>query len=246
MRPALPFAAALCTALLAAGPAPAGAPLVCFPIEVADAAQLPFEPGHESKPAVPLDELPPRLARLFAEHSDAQLHMEALRRASFALESERCAGPRGAPEPTTWARLLAALEGAVVDAELLAAEPAHAQRRALAWFDLGYAREVGATMGLTKERGGACLRRACALAPDDAAIRFGAAIAAFQESRIERRDGAAPASAGDWREHLRRAIVAPSPLLLRNLLGTFGAFLDCHTHEALRAAVADAEPRRSR
>lgn len=239
-------------AALAAPPASLGAPLICFPLEVADEALLPFEPGSETRPTVAPAELPAALATLFAAHADPLLHMEALRRTVMTLTHDPVAQPssRAAAQPTHFARLLAALEAAVVAAELLPADdPAAPARRALAWFDLGYARETGATMGLTRERGGGCLAKACRLQPDAPLLRFGTALVAFQEERIERAvDGTgAPISAGDWRDHLRHAMVGtPSPLLTRNLLSTFGAFLDHRTFEALRAAVAGGADSRDR
>lgn len=243
-------------ALLAiARPAPAaslGAPLICFPLEVADEALLPFERGPQAKPTVASTELPVALAQLLAAHPDPLLHMEVLRRAALCLDDDAVAAPSSsaAAQPTNFARLLAALEAAVVAAELLPADdPAALACRALAWFDLGYAREVGATMGLTRERGGGCLAKACRLQPDAALLRFGTALVAFQEERIERAgDGSsAPAAAGDWRDHLRHAMVGtPSPLLTRNLISTFGAFLNHSTLEALRAAVASGIDSRDR
>ncbi len=250
--------AVTCGALLSppsapvAPPATLGAPLICFPLEVADESLLPFESGDEAKPTVALAELPVVLARRFAAHADPLLHMEALRRTALALPNDPVAQPgsSAAAQPTHYARLLTALEAAVVAAELLpTADPATPARRALAWFDLGYAREVGATMGLTRERGGACLAKACQLQPDAALLRFGTAMVAFQEERIERPidPSGAPISAGDWRDHLRHAMVGtPSPLLSRNLVATFGAFLDHSSLEALRAAVVSGVDSRDR
>lgn len=241
------------TALARPAPAAAlGAPLICFPLEVADEALLPFERGSQAKPTVAVAELPVALAQLLAAHPDPLLHMEALRRTALCLGDDAVAAPSScaAAQPTHFARLLAALEAAVVAAELLPADdPAAPARRALAWFDLGYAREVGATMGLTGERGGSCLAKACRLQPDAPLLRFGTAMVAFQEERIERAvDGTgAPISAGDWRDHLRHAMVGtPSPLLARNLVSTFGAFLNHSTFEALRAAVASGIDSRDR
>ena len=45
-----------------------------------------------------------------------------------------------------------------------------AARLARAWFDVGYAREVGATMGLCRARGLGCFERAIALAPGNAQL----------------------------------------------------------------------------
>ncbi len=246
------LALAVSLALLAAVPV-AGAPLVCFSIVVDDPSPLPFgttATADENKPTVPLDELPRKLAALFAANGEIELHMEALRRASFACENEPCRESpvdestvtAGVGLPSTWTRLLGVLESAVIAAELLPESAADtADRRARAWFDLGYAREVGATMGHCSARGLACLEKAAALAPTDGGVRFGAAIAAFQAEEIER-DGVRPTQG--WRPHLAAALVKPTPQLSANLMSTFGAFLDLKDLEQLRAAVHDERPGR--
>lgn len=215
----------------------AGAPLVCFPIAVADESLLPFEPGADGKPKVALERLPATLATLFAQQDDAQFRMESIRRASFAFERSGDA-PRAAAPPASlagWDELLARLDSAVVAALLLPdSDPKAAARRARAWFDVGYAREVGATMRLCSSHGLACLEKAVALQPDDAGIRFGAAMASYQANRIERSE---KVSDDVWRNHLAHALAAPTPLLQKNLLATFGAYLDCQSDEQLRAAV---------
>src|SRR5262245_44124778 len=228
-RPAL-----LCLLLAApalpalAEPRPAvGAPLVCFPIAVADESLLPFEPGVDGKPKVALERLPATLATLFAQQDDAQFRMEAIRRASFAFEGRNSAQRDGAAPAglVGWDELLARLDSAVVAAELLPdGDPKSAARRARAWFDVGYAREVGATMGLCASHGIACLEKAVALQPDDAGLRFGAAMAAYQADRIERGEKVGDAC---WRNHLAHALAAPTPLLSSNLIATFGAYLNC-------------------
>lgn len=228
----------------ASATAPVGAPLVCFPIALEDSVRLPFGSAADStsdEPTVPLAELPRTLAALFAADPDVELHMEALRRASFACSADArgatpaAAATGGAAATRPWAQLLALLESAVVEAELLPESAAdRAVRRARAWFDLGYAREVGMTMGLCRLHGLASLEKAAALAPDHRAIRFGAAMAAFQAVRIDETPGI-----GDhrWCDHLEAALVAPTPQLAGNLLRTFGAFVNVKDLDELRAAV---------
>jgi hypothetical protein len=234
---------------LARPPAAVGAPLVCFPIAVADESLLPFEPGgNDGKPKVALEALPATLASLFAQHDDALLHLEAIRRASFAYEgrgpNQRDATPHAGL--ADWDELLARLDSALVASLLLPdSDPQATARRARAWFDVGYAREVGKTMGLCTARGLDCLEKAVALRPDDAALRFGAAMAAYQHECMESYvagagGGARKDASATWRNHLAHALAAPSPLsplLQKNLLSTFGAFLGCTSDEQLRAAV---------
>ncbi|MSR47227.1 MAG: hypothetical protein EXS13_09205 [Planctomycetes bacterium] len=204
---------------LAAAAPTLGAPLICFPIALDDSALL---------PTVALSELPRALALLFATNAEVELHMEALRRAALACGGDRhrdgpdadaganAAASDATSDTTPWQQLLSGLDSAVIEAELApATEPERAARLARAWFDLGYARDVGATMGLCRARGRRCFERAVALAPHHPAIHFGAAMANFQSARMERSTERVAAD-GVWRKQFAIALVAPTPQLLRN------------------------------
>ncbi len=68
------------------------------------------------------------------------------------------------------------------------------------------------------------------------------AVVAFQTANIDHGEGGS--ALGDWRAHLRHAMVAPAPLLERNLVSTFGVFVGQHDLESMRAAVAGDAARR--
>lgn len=143
-----------------------GPPTICFPFHVADETKC----LAEKRDAVVLADAPvERLVCASLDASDDALtRMESLRRAFFwtGNEAERDA-------------ITAALEHRVVLAELRE-DPASKRARALAWFTLGYWRQVVAEG--SRERFGserAYLDKALRIDDSDPAMHFGAAIASF-------------------------------------------------------------------
>ncbi len=139
-----------------------GPPTLCFPMDLGTARTLPVE----RKDLLRDVSLESATLAILDKDPDALVHMETLRRAQLMTESDGEA-----------ARLLDRLKDRVLAAEAADAAPAE---RARAWFDLGYCLRTsehrGRRFALDPQPS---LEKATRLAPDDAAIQFGAAVASF-------------------------------------------------------------------
>ena len=104
---------------------------------------------------------------------------------------------------------------------------------ALRHLDLGYAIAALGQAGVKRSEDWAShLEKAAALRPDAGAIHFAVALAAFDGNRDRR------AYLGSLRKALDLAS-DPKGLLRKNLVSTFGKFLDAPTFEALDAKVRE-------
>lgn len=144
-----------------------GPPTICFRYEVADPAKCLAEKRDDVVLAgAPVAKL---VGAAIDSTEDVLTRMESLRRAFFWTKDE---AERDA--------VTAALEHRVVIAELR--DDASSRARAVAWFTLGYWRQVVAEG--SRERFGsedAYLEKALRLDATDPAMHFGAAITAFRE-----------------------------------------------------------------
>jgi hypothetical protein len=210
----------------AVAPPVVGTPLLCFPLDVGGAATLPFGgEGLDVKSDLSTEEVV-KLARSILEKSDDPLvHMETLRRTTIwfmNLESAEAAG-----------KFHAALADAALRAAAAAGEgTARAHQEAMRWFDLGYFQAAacqGRVLQLKNEQ--EWLEKAARLAPDDLALRFGVALAQYFPGAEDDRKA--------WAKHLLVVLDAkePSPLLKKNAVVTFGAFLHASDWEKLGAEV---------
>jgi len=148
-----------------------GPPTICFPITIADESKtVPLSRDDAALADVPLDRVV--LASLDGT-TDVLSRMETLRR-TFGLarsDAERLA-------------ITNALEHRVVLSEL-EASPKNTADRALAWFTLGYWRQIfaeGSREGFAEDS--AYMNKALAIDDTNAAMNFGAAIASFQHRAI--------------------------------------------------------------
>jgi hypothetical protein len=117
-------------------------------------------------------------------------------------------------------------------------DPAARTRQALAWFDLGYALATGRQLGFSdREDGSDYLDKASEIAPDDLALHFGLALAYFEPGSRKAAGRTAEQTQRSCYEHLALALQTKEPRLERNLLSTFGVFLQCETHDQLLAKV---------
>jgi histone H3/H4 len=171
-------------------PAHAGPPLLCEPFDTADAPSLPWGAGWNTpSPAYGLDRLVADTQRLLAADTPVIARMETLRRAAIYASRD------GAVLRDLSARL---------EARVAAATGASA--RALALFDAGYFREtlqdllrlqrydmprtgridVAALRAqLAREDGSVRIAQAVALRPQDASLRFAAALVARADERAD-------------------------------------------------------------
>lgn len=223
----------------AAAPAPLfGPPTLCWPLEIGEARSLPFgaEP-FETAPGLAPADVPARALALLDDEAAADVRMETLRRAVVYVSR---IGQRGEPAQLAIAR--AALLSGLKDRVLRAA--ADGQAAPGAWFDLGYAlaalREADAPTTPDGRGKWSCdaaldadryLRAAVAAAPDDAGLRFGAALAGaglrgFAAAPSERHTHALAALRG-----------APEgSRLRRNVCSHLGNLYGAHEPDALAAA----------
>lgn len=192
--------ALLAAALLAAGAAQAGPPLLCHPFDTGGAASLPWGDGGWNAPDRRYDttRLQADTLRLLGDGTPVVARMETLRRAAIYASAD---GDR-----------LRALSAAL-DARIASA--AGPQARALALFDAGYlsetlqdiARLQGYDMPgigpvdtrairavLARGDGSARIAQALRLRGDDAPMRFAAALVASADQRR-----------ADYAAHARRA-----------------------------------------
>jgi hypothetical protein len=171
-------------------PAHAGPPLLCEPFDTADAPSLPWGAGWNTpSPAYGLDRLVADTQRLLAADTPVIARMETLRRAAIYASRD------GAVLRDLSARL---------EARVAAATGASAL--ALALFDAGYFREtlqdllrlqrydmprtgridVAALRAqLAREDGSVRMAQAVALRPQDASLRFAAALVARADERAD-------------------------------------------------------------
>lgn len=178
---------------LLASPALAGPPLLCFPYEIGTAKSLPwgdkpFTKGSGYDAAKVVDDT---LSLLKTERSTL-VRMETLRRAAIYIGQDAKRG----------AELLSKVSWIALDAEA-AGKPS-----AEAYFNAGY---LAATLrqnscdinwhpGIEKGVDGyAYIKKALAIAPDDAAMHFGAALVAFEHDRDA------------FKAHIQRALALVEP-----------------------------------
>ena len=181
--------------LLAAGTVRAGAPAICWPIEIGDAKSLPWagkdsfakDEKYDTKRVVEdtlalLDPTMPPIVR-----------METLRRATLYLEES---------QPLRDA-LLRALLSRVLDAEALG------KPSALAWFDAGYAQGCFSQIRELRPSGYAWVCRASAIAGGNAEMEYACCLISLMDDSSRSR----------FAEHLAKVEegAAKNPLLARNL-----------------------------
>ena len=209
----------------AAAPRAAGPPLLCFPLDVGGAATLPFGgDGFDVKSDLTTEEVV-KLTRTLLEKSDDPLvHMETLRRATIWFMSK---------DEAAAAKFRAQLaEGTLLAAAATGDGAARAHHEAMRWFDLGYFQAAARQGGVLQLKGEhEWLEKAARLAPDDLALRFGVALALYFPGAEEDRKA--------WATHLQVVLDAkePSPLVKKNAVTTFGAFLHASDWEKLGAEV---------
>ena len=239
LRTALAAGSLLALVSFATTPAPAVAPLaagppaICFPIDIGEAASLPWDSGRRSAMDDAYDLA--RLARdtrgILEGSDDTLVHMETLRRAVvYVAESP---AESSAKRTARCEELFSMLRRRVVQVEIDAARDASVTDavRGLVWFDLGYAQGALEQVGFGDEdRGDGALWQAARLRGDDGAVHLGAALALWRGG-----------SRGELsREHLASAIELATEdhvLLRRNLVQTAGTFLGKHTYDELAAEV---------
>jgi len=221
-----------------------GSPLICFPIDIGDAASLPFgRDGFAVKTAMKPDEIAATVRTVLGRSGDVTVHMETLRRAAIWLMSMESQGS-GPADPQ---HLNAVKIQLLLTEELLAAASAdddakrgdagQARHEALRWFDLGYFLAAGGQARVCEAGASlAYLEKAARLVPDDRALRFGVALGEFNDR--------GDASSKSWAAHLARLFENPAtpdaavPAALRkNVLSTFGAFLGQDDWDKLGAEV---------
>jgi hypothetical protein len=244
----------------APAPVPVGPPLICFPLDIGGAVSLPFATeGIDAKTKMAPDEIATTLRSILAASDDAVVHMETLRRASVWLMSLESEG-RGASDPQH--QNAVKLQSLLTDELLLAAAagddakgggtrgdangepkgdaPISTRQVALRWFDLGYfLAAAGQARVIDSGRSREWLERAVRMVPDDAALRFGTALAEFDF----RSDG----SGTKWARHLvllfdepkgaASSSAAAQANLRKNVLATFGVFLKQQEWDKLGAEV---------
>lgn len=258
-RPAAP------PSLAAPAPAPIGAPLICFPLDIGEAASLPFAAeGHEATTKMTPDEIAVNLRSLLAKSDDVVVHMETLRRVAIWLMSLQSEG-RGPTDPQRQnaAKIQALLTDdllvAAAESGTTASASATPRAEALRWFDLGYFVAAGGQAGFGERgRSSVWLEKAARLEPNDLALQFGIALAEFDHKS----DG----SGANWARHLTRVfdeskeskepkdakepkavgaaaatatVARPTDAarLRKNVLATFGTFLGQRDWEKLGAEV---------
>lgn len=138
------------------------------------------------------------------------------------------------PSKVTVDRMIGALEKA---GEATKADPKEAGASkppsALRHLDLGYAvAALGQTGVKRSEDWAKHLEKAAALSPDEGAFHFAAALASFDGNRDRK------AYLGSLRKALDLAS-DPKGLLRKNLVSTFGKFLDAPSFEELQAKVGE-------
>jgi hypothetical protein len=183
--------------------ASAGPPLICHPIEIGDAASIPWGSGpFDRGRGYGRDRVVTETLAILDGRTSVLVRMETMRRAALYLDDDAKRS----------AQLRSALLGRVLDAEA-AGEP-----DALAWFDAGYltqsfvqlgARDPHVTSDRTSDEiaGYRWVARALELRPDDGEMEFAAAMMTALANTPEH-DG-----------HVERAqrLSASNPLLARNL-----------------------------
>lgn len=148
-----------------------GPPTICFPFTIADESKtVPLSRDDAAFAGVPLDRV---VSASLDGTADVLTRIETLRRTFFLAKSE-----------AERVSITNALEHRVVLAEL-EASPTNAANRAVAWFTLGYWRQVVAEgAGGNHGEESAYVNKALAADDTNAAMNFGAAIASFQHRAI--------------------------------------------------------------
>jgi hypothetical protein len=184
-----------------AAPALAGPPLICFAPYHGSATSLPWENGAPAK-GFDRAKLASTTVKLLREQPSALARMETIRRATlYSTDDARLAES-----------VRAAVQHAVLEIE--GAKDATKEARAHAWFDAGYLAACYGQLGIgTPEArsekgtpGVAWIDKALSLTPEDAEMRFGAALAKLD-------------SEGSQKEDFRKAVAgaAKNPELTRSI-----------------------------
>jgi len=172
------LAAILATGACAVFFAPAalsGPPNLCHPVDIAEARSLPFGDDAFEYGSLAVADVSRRTLETLDSSGDALVHMETVRRAWVYLAR------KGDNDLDRMSGLLGKLRDRIVEVEV---EDASNERRALAWFDYGYAisvfKEGGMQTSLSRTR---YLCKGARLAPENAALRFGIAKGVFMKDR---------------------------------------------------------------
>jgi hypothetical protein len=211
----------------AAQPAAAGPPITCHPIEIGDAASLPYgAKAFDTSSSYQISQLIPDTLRLLSPQTPVLVRMETLRRAAIY----------GVRDAAVASELAALLMSRALESER------KGNADSLAWFDAGflvealketsiYGQEFRTRLHATVPRGAfdgfpgyEWVQRAIELRGQDPDMEFAAALIRQDEDRAS------------FREHLRRAAdgAAGDPLLAKNLTTHFGGEAD--SLEVLRVA----------
>ncbi len=194
------------------GPAWAGPPLVCHPVEIGSAKSLPWsgEGGFERDKSYDAKRLVDDVLDLLKPETEVIVRMETLRRATiYARENGAVAS-----------KLLSAVQARVLDAE------ARGQSNGLYWFDAGYLTQCYAQDDMLSEwrgdgpAGYAWARKGSELRGSDAEMDFALALMTVH-SKSPGKDWSKGSSHD---EHLRKAVAGATEgsLLAKNLLTHLG------------------------
>ena len=203
---------AACFALVAllgvAAPALAGPPLLCHPFDIGSARSLPWDGTHawwQGRTDYNLQNLVADTEAILTPSTPVIVRMETLRRAALYASLDDKVAARLLSSVTTRAHAGAASASALFDAgyltetykqiAVLRGERQFADR----------ARTIAGVIG--QADGTAAINRAITLRPDDASLRFAAALVAATADRTAYRDHAARARKG----------AAEDALLARNI-----------------------------
>ncbi len=194
-------AAAIAAVLAITTAAEAGPPMICHPVEIGTAESLPFgkdafSTAKDFSPGRLVDET----VRILDRNGSALVHMETLRRAAIYCDEDGASA----------LRLVATLMARALDAE------ASGRPAALPWFDAGYFAQCCHQLGIRLDVpcgidsgivGYGWVKRAIAIAGQDAELEFGAAMMTAL-ARVPQHAGHASAA---------RKLAAGDSLVARNL-----------------------------
>lgn len=219
--------------LLGAGAAMAGPPIMCHPLMIDKAESLPLGSGaFDTQPGYTGKKVVEAAMGLLKTERDALVRMETLRRATAYLSKDRASA----------LDLMSRLQAIALEQE--AADRKDAQ----AWFDVGFLAACYAQMDVDWGHkagvengvvGYAYVKRALALAPNDPALQFGAALVTHPAM------GRGTQPIYDGHVKLAAAGAKPGTLLEKNLtahLNTWGTSLEKVRQS--QGARADADGRR--